>query len=543
MKRLLLFFAILSTILTMGVPHSVNRVIQRKRTIGSRRKMIQDQKTGRLIKLKKLRAEAPIRQNKIAFRHQMIRKKTNKKNLVSRKSKYIPRQTRMRKIMNNQKTYLHKRIKPTNRKMTKHNYISPTQSHLAWNTRPHRSLEDGSPDPSIEPGEELRPSLDDLNTDFEKKEVGEDLAINQDDEDGAESENASGKAAEGSNNAEVESIEIEPTGDVSATGKEEDRIRIDEDEIKDESAVIPEEEDLGDGTKLEDRIVGIQLSKMQRTLDIYKDLIINCIDQRYSTNMFMDQILVRKACLGFNYEILTRTYHENIERTQRIFMKIFRHKLTGFKEEWREEVLIFCNMVRLLVLKDLHLSESLAAAQEKIKYMMNPGLYRRILIDIGEEIAAYDEMRDQMIASKDAIHDHLEMREEEKEAAKKKLAEEEGVLDEEEMSNGSTRGSGASIEMGSREKGEWDSKENEDQTNLEDLEESELEEQEEPEDEDDTSRVPPDDRDEYDPSAASVGPGAPSEESSMDSSLQRKELNGSESTISQEHKVDRPVGR
>lgn len=400
--------------------------------------------------------------------------------------------------------------------------------------RRRRALEEdsiGASEP--DPGEGYRKTLADLDNELQgdqqdHSQSGEQAEPTENDEDSQQEQDENG------------SISIELGSQINAKGNKSDAIEIDGDSIMN-SNQIEEEEDIGNGTKLEDKIIGMQLGKMERNLTVYKDRIIKCIDQRYSTNMFMEQLLVKKACLGAEYQILMRLYHENIDKTQRIFMKIFRHKLTMFKEEFREDVLIFCNIIRMMVLKDLNLSESLEVAQEKIGYMMLPSLYKRILIELCDEITAYDEMRTTLIDIKNHIHEHLARREEEKEEAKKKLLEEEGIMDEEELGEEGEASHSISIEDGIRGPGNWEDNVNEDHTNLEDLEDSEGEEDNYTGEEDETSRVEPDNRDEYDPSAASVGPGPPSEESSMDSSMKRDEVNGSESAISVEHKVDRPI--
>lgn len=396
--------------------------------------------------------------------------------------------------------------------------------------RRRRALEEDSiGDSEPEPGEGYRKTLADLDNEFQ-----------EDQEDEPPTESCQTDQDNQQEPEEQQDISIELGSQINANGNQSDAIQIDGDSIMN-SNHIPEEEDIGDGTKLEDKIIGMQLGKMERNLNVYKERIIKCIDHRYSTNMFMELLLVKKACLGAQYDILMRLYHENVVKTQRIFMKIFRHKLTLFKEEFREDLLIFCNVIRMLVLKDLNLSASLEAAQDKIMYMMRPSLYQRILIELGEEITAYDEMRTTLTDIKNNIHEHLAKREEEKEEAKKKLLEEEGVMDEEEMGDEGQASHSISIQDGIRGPGNWQDDVNEDQTNLEDLEDSQGDEDNYTAEEDETSRVEPDNRDEYDPSAASVGPGAPSEESSMDSSMKRDEVNGSESAISVEHKVDRPV--
>jgi hypothetical protein len=283
-----------------------------------------------------------------------------------------------------------------------------------------------------------------------------------------------------------------------------------------------EEEERNDGTKLEDEIVGVEIYKMEHNLEIYRDLIIDCIDREYAKNMFMDQDLVVMICLGERYEIIQRIYHNYLEKIHTIFDKIWKHKVKHYRDTYRDDILLFFNIVRMITLKDLHLRKTLEVAEHKIKYTLDPDTYKLIMEDISKEIDAYDEIRDKLMASKHKIQEHLDEREREKQEEEERLKQLEGVEEEQEIKYEHAHPDEIDEEEG-HEKEEFDDGYEEEATNLEDVSEEEATPEEETEEAEDLSIDENDSRGQYDSEDASVGPeGDPTP--SMNSSQRQEAL-------------------
>lgn len=266
-----------------------------------------------------------------------------------------------------------------------------------------------------------------------------------------------------------------------------------------------EEEEANDGSKLEDLIVGVQISRMEDNLAIFRDLIINCIDRHYAKDMFMDQEIVTMICLGERYEILERTYHDYLTKIHRIFDKIWRHKVSEFRETYKDDIILFFNIVRLVTLKDLHLRKSLEITEPSIKFTMDPKTFTAIKEAVSEEIDAYDEIRGKLIESKNKVQEHLDEREREKQEALDKLKEAEEHEEEEQMHfEGAHPDEEEEIE--DHENEEFDDGYEEEKTNLEDESEETVPPEESEEDIEDLSYDPNDERGQYDSEDASVGP-------------------------------------
>lgn len=287
-----------------------------------------------------------------------------------------------------------------------------------------------------------------------------------------------------------------------------------------------DEEERNDGSKLEDEIVGVEIYKMESNLEIYRDLIIDCIDREYAKNMFMDQEIVVMICLGERYEIIERIYHNYLEKIHRIFDRIWKHKLTKYRETFQDDILLFFHIVRMITLKDLHLRKSLEVAGQKIKYTMDEKTFELIMEDISDEIDAYDEIRDKLQASKHKIQEHLDEREREKQEEMERLKALEEVEDDHEIEYEKKHHEDEEEEEG-RDKGEFDDGYEEEATNLEDVSEEEATPEESEESKEDLSYNPEDTRAQYDSEDASVGPEGESTPS-LDSSQKREALKNPE---------------
>lgn len=266
-----------------------------------------------------------------------------------------------------------------------------------------------------------------------------------------------------------------------------------------------EEEEANDGSRLEDEIVGVQIYRMEHNLEVFRDLIIDCIDRHYAKDMFMDQEIVTMVCLGNRYEILERTYHDYLTKIHRIFDKIWRHKVSEFRETYKDDIILFFNIVKMISLKDLHLRQSLETAEQSIKFTMDPKTFAAIKDEVGEEIDAYDEIRGKLIDSKNKIQEHLDEREREKKEAMDKLNEAEDHMEDEELRFESAHPD-EEEELEEHEKDEFDDGYEEEKTNLEDESEETVPPEESEKSESDLSYDPNDERGQYDSADASVGP-------------------------------------
>ena len=299
-----------------------------------------------------------------------------------------------------------------------------------------------------------------------------------------------------------------------------------------------EEVDLGDGTELEHTIVSMQLDKIEGNLEVFKELIIKCIDRFYAANMFADQKLVSNACLGPGYEIINRNYQMNLFKVQMVFDPIWKHKVKTFKERYRDDIYSFFQIVRELARKDLQLLKSLEIGSDKLKYTLDKRSLELIMEDVNLEIIAFDDARQRLLDIKQQIADHLALREREKQDAIENLEEHEQV--ELENEDARLKHQNEDLEEIHHEKEGFEDGYAEEATNLDDSEEeSEFPEESSEVKEEDT--FPYDERDEYDASAPSVGPGGDPSEDSMSSGKMNELLNDSTIDPDQsEIKVDRP---
>ena len=276
-------------------------------------------------------------------------------------------------------------------------------------------------------------------------------------------------------------------------------------EEEEENQEEEEESEENDGSKLEHVIVGVQIHKLQTNLEIFKELIINCIDRHYAKDMFMDQEIVTMICLGERYEILERTYHDYLEQIHRIFDKIWKHKVKEFRDTYKDDIILFFNLIKMMTLKDLHLRKSLEVAAQNIKYTMDPETFEAIMAEIDDEITAFDEVRDKLIESKHKIQEHLDEREREKKEAMDKLKETEEHMEAEEVRYENAHPE-EEEEHDEENKSEFDDGFEEEKSNLEDESEESVPEEVPSEETEDLSYDPNDERDNYDSEDASVGP-------------------------------------
>ena len=276
-------------------------------------------------------------------------------------------------------------------------------------------------------------------------------------------------------------------------------------EEEEESNEEKEESEENDGSKLEHVIVGVQIHRLDTNLNIFRELIINCIDRHYAKDMFIDQEIVTLMCLGERYEILERTYHDYLEQIHRIFDKIWKHKVSNFRDTYKDDIILFFNIVKMLTLKDLHLRKSLEVAHQNIKYTMDEKTFTAIMGEIDDEITAYDEIRDKLIECKDKIQEHLDEREREKQEAMDKLKETEEHMENEEIRYEDAHPEEEDEDEGGN-KSEFDDGYEEEKSNLEDESEESVPEEVPSEETQDLSYDPDDERDNYDSEDASVGP-------------------------------------
>jgi len=325
--------------------------------------------------------------------------------------------------------------------------------------------------------------------------------------------------------------------------KHEDDGEEEEEEDNNEEEKAEEDSDPNDGNRLEDTIVGVEIHRLQYNIDTFRDLIIDCIDREYAKDMFMDQEIVTLICLGERYEIIERTYHEYLGKIHRIFDKIWRHKVSDFRDTYKDDIILFFNIVKMVTLKDLHLRKTMETAEQNIKYTMDPKVFAGIMEEVAKEIDAYDEIRGNLVDSKNKIQEHLDEREREKKEALDKLKEAEDHMDQEELRYEDAHPDKKEDEEGGRDIDEFDDGYAEDESNLEDEEEESPPPEEKEESEEDLSYDPEDIRGQYDSEDASVGPEGESTPS-MDSSQRLQALKNphepTPDTDISEEKIDRP---
>ena len=353
----------------------------------------------------------------------------------------------------------------------------------------------------------------------------------------------SGQADKSIGELEMEVDEAIHENDHVEDEKHDDEVEEDDGQDKEEGEEDSKESDeLNDGTKLEDTIVGTEIHRLQYNIDILRDRIIKCIDRHYAMNMFMDQEIVTLVCLGERYEIIERTYHEYLHKIHRIFDKIWKHKTSDFRDTYKDDIILFFNITKMITIKDLHLRKSLEISESHIKYTMDPKIFTAIMTEVGEEIDAYDEIRQNLIASKDKIQEHLDEREREKQEALEKLKEAEDHMDEDELKYEDAHPD-EEEDHEDNEKEEFDDGYTEDDSNLEDESEESIPPEEPEEEEDDLSYDPNDERGHYDSEDASVGPEGESSPSLNSEQRAQALKNPDEPTPDpdvSEEKIDRP---